>query len=115
MELTGNPYPPIYQSFWVAKGAAPFSKAQMARGHVLVSLSFGRSLLVFRWRRGFPAAEFCPRVTFTFSLPEFLDLSHCLGLDKFESIGVRFGCFGGKIDGPGLHGGLIIYQGHLFS
>ena len=29
-------------------------------------------------------------------------------------IGVLFGCFGGKIDGPGLPGGLIIYQGHLF-
>ena len=29
-------------------------------------------------------------------------------------IGVLFGCFGRKIDGPGLPGGLIIYQGHLF-
>ena len=30
------------------------------------------------------------------------------------SIGGLFGCFGRKIDGPGLPGGLIIYQGHLF-
>ena len=29
-------------------------------------------------------------------------------------IGVLFGCVGRKIDGPGLPGGLIIYQGHLF-
>ena len=29
------------------------------------------------------------------------------------AIGVLFGCFGRKIDGPGLSGGLI-YQGHLF-
>ena len=29
-------------------------------------------------------------------------------------IGVLFGCFARKIDGPGLPGGLIIYQGHLF-
>ena len=29
-------------------------------------------------------------------------------------IGVLFGCFGGKIDGTGVPGGLIIYQGHLF-
>ena len=29
-------------------------------------------------------------------------------------IGVLLGCFGRKIDGPGLPGGLIIYQGHLF-
>ena len=28
--------------------------------------------------------------------------------------GVLFGCFGRKIDGPGVAGGLIIYQGHLF-
>ena len=28
-------------------------------------------------------------------------------------IGVLFGCFARKIDGPGLPGGLIIYQGHL--
>ena len=27
--------------------------------------------------------------------------------------GVLFGCFGRKVDGPGLPGGLIIYQGHL--
>ena len=31
------------------------------------------------------------------------------------SIGVLFGCFGRKIDGPGLPAGLIIYQGHLFA
>ena len=30
------------------------------------------------------------------------------------NIGVLFGCFGRTIDGPGLPGGLIIYQGHLF-
>ena len=30
-------------------------------------------------------------------------------------IGVPFGCFGRKVDGPGLPGGLIIYQGHLFN
>ena len=28
-------------------------------------------------------------------------------------IGILFGCFGRKIDGPGLPGGLITYQGHL--
>ena len=33
---------------------------------------------------------------------------------KVPTIGVLFGCFGGKIDGPCLPGGLIIYQGHLF-
>ena len=35
----------------------------------------------------------------------------------FRAIGVLFGCFARKIDiidGPGLPGGLIIYQGHLF-
>ena len=31
------------------------------------------------------------------------------------SIGVLFDCFGRKIDGPGLPGGSIIYQGHPFS
>ena len=31
---------------------------------------------------------------------------------KTKTIGVLFGCFGRKIDGPGLR--LIIYQGHLF-
>ena len=31
-----------------------------------------------------------------------------------RTIGVLVGCFGRKIDGPGLPGGLIIYQGHLF-
>ena len=30
----------------------------------------------------------------------------------FVGIGVLFGCFGRKIDGPRLPGGLIIYQGH---
>ena len=30
------------------------------------------------------------------------------------AIGVLFGCCGIKIDGPGLPGGSIIYQGHLF-
>ena len=30
------------------------------------------------------------------------------------AIGVLFGCFGRKIHGPGLPGGLIFYQGHLF-
>ena len=30
------------------------------------------------------------------------------------TIGVLFGCVARKIDGPGLPGGLIIYQGHLF-
>ena len=29
-------------------------------------------------------------------------------------ISVLFGCCGRRIDGPGLLGGLIIYQGHLF-
>ena len=29
-------------------------------------------------------------------------------------IGNMFGCFARKIDDPGLPGGLIIYQGHLF-
>ena len=33
---------------------------------------------------------------------------------KKPTIGVIFGCFGRKIDSPGLPGGLIIYQGHLF-
>ena len=28
-------------------------------------------------------------------------------------IGVLFGCFGGKIDGPGLPGGFIIYQASI--
>ena len=32
----------------------------------------------------------------------------------FADIGVLFGCVGRKIDGPGLPGALIIYQGHLF-
>ena len=31
-----------------------------------------------------------------------------------RNIGVLFGCFGRRIDGTGLPGGLIIYQGHLF-
>ena len=31
-----------------------------------------------------------------------------------RSMGVLFGCFARKIDGPGLPGDLIIYQGHLF-
>ena len=31
----------------------------------------------------------------------------------FVCIGVLFSCFGRKIGGPGLPGGLIIYQGHL--
>ena len=31
----------------------------------------------------------------------------------FLPIGVPFGCFGRKIDGPGLPGGFIIYLGHL--
>ena len=30
-------------------------------------------------------------------------------------IGVLFGCSGRKIDGSGLPGGFIIYQGHLFA
>ena len=29
-----------------------------------------------------------------------------------KTIGVLFGCFGGQIDGPGLPGGFIIYQGN---
>ena len=33
---------------------------------------------------------------------------------KATGLGVLFGCFGRKIDGPALPGGLIIYQGHLF-
>ena len=33
---------------------------------------------------------------------------------RFRTIGVLFGCFARKIDGPGLPGGVIIYQGHLF-
>ena len=36
-----------------------------------------------------------------------------VGASSFP-IGVLFGCFGRYIDGPGLPGGLIIYQGHLF-
>ena len=32
-----------------------------------------------------------------------------------EIIGVLFGCFGRKINGHGLPGGLIIHQGHLFA
>ena len=35
-----------------------------------------------------------------------------LGLEAFP-IGVFFGCFARKIDGPGLPRGSIIYQGHL--
>ena len=35
--------------------------------------------------------------------------------DKGVTIGVLFGCFGRKMMAiPGLPGGLIIYQGHLF-
>ena len=30
-------------------------------------------------------------------------------------IGVLVGCFGGKIDGTGLPGGSLIYEGHLFA
>ena len=36
------------------------------------------------------------------------------GNQKNVSIGVRFGWFGWNIEGPGLPGGSIIYQGHLF-
>ena len=49
------------------------------------------------------------------------------GIDSFPGAGFRFrpsrvsraigvlcGCFARRIDGPGLPGGLIIYQGHLF-
>ena len=32
-----------------------------------------------------------------------------------EYLGVLVGCFGRQMDGPGLPGGLIIYQGHLFA
>ena len=32
-----------------------------------------------------------------------------------QIIGVLFGCFGRKIDGPAVPGGFIIYQGHLFA
>ena len=32
-----------------------------------------------------------------------------------RAIGVLFGCFAKHIEGPGLPGGSIIYQGHLFS
>ena len=41
----------------------------------------------------------------------FFFLSKC----RIPAIGVLFGCFGGAIDGPGLPGGFIIYQGHLFA
>ena len=34
---------------------------------------------------------------------------------SLSSIGVLFVCFGRRIDGPGLPGGLIIHQGHLIS
>ena len=34
---------------------------------------------------------------------------------KLRIIGVLCACFGSKIDGLGLFGGLIIYQGHLFA
>ena len=33
---------------------------------------------------------------------------------KAKATGVIFGCLGRKIDVPGLPGGFIIYQGHLF-
>ena len=36
-----------------------------------------------------------------------------IGHLAFVSIGVLVGCFGRKVDEPGLPGGLIIYQGHL--
>ena len=36
------------------------------------------------------------------------------GLGDAMAIGVLFSCFGRTIDGPGLPGGLIIHQGHLF-
>ena len=42
----------------------------------------------------------------------FLDGS---GYTSHVSIGVLFGCFSGRIDGPGLPGGLVIYQGHLWQ
>ena len=38
-----------------------------------------------------------------------LGFLQCLGP---LAIGVLFGCVSGNIDGPGLPGGLIIYQGH---
>ena len=34
--------------------------------------------------------------------------------EEHETIGVLFGCFARKRDGPGLPGDLIIYRGHLF-
>ena len=39
----------------------------------------------------------------------------CLGfhLLRIVFMGVLFGCFARKIDGPRLPGGLIIYKGHL--
>ena len=38
-----------------------------------------------------------------------------LHLIQHVLIGVLFCCFGRNINGPGLPGGSIIYQGHLFS
>ena len=47
----------------------------------------------------------------------FNPLRNKTGLDPqtCTGIGVLFGCIGGKIHGPGLPGGLIIDQGHLFA
>ena len=38
-----------------------------------------------------------------------------VGICHTTAIGVLFGCFGRQIDGPGLPGCSIIYQGHLFA
>ena len=41
-----------------------------------------------------------------------LDMLLTSSREKPRSMGVLFGCFGRKIDAPGLPGGLIIYQGY---
>ena len=42
------------------------------------------------------------------------DMAFWAVIHRYPTVGVLFGCFGRKIDGPGLPGGLIVYQGHLF-
>ena len=47
--------------------------------------------------------------------PKFSYVRYARVVVNYMSIGVLLGCFGGKIDGPGLPGGLVFYQGHLFA
>ena len=47
-------------------------------------------------------------------LKQFAEAMGVVPFSRGVPIGVLFGCFGRKIDGTGLPGGLIIYQGHLF-